>query len=132
MTSDSPLKNKTILIVDDEPDILETVAEELDMCIVDKASKYSTALQYLRSYTYDIVILDIMGVNGFGLLKECRKRNIPAAMLTARSMDVESLNRAIRDGWNGTGFRRRATDRGRRRTIPRSSRSRRCPSSVPR
>ncbi len=41
------------------------VAEELDMCLVHKAQDYDTALQYLLSYTYDIVILDIIGgVNG--------------------------------------------------------------------
>jgi DNA-binding response OmpR family regulator len=61
----SPLLDKRVLAVDDEPDILDTVAEELDMCIVDKVGSYDTALEYLLSYTYDVVILDIMGVNGF-------------------------------------------------------------------
>ena len=69
MSSDSALKNKVILVVDDEPDVLETVEEELDMCLIHKAGDYDTALQLLLSYTYDIVILDIMGVNGFELLK---------------------------------------------------------------
>ena len=59
MKADSPLKNKHILVVDDEPDVLEFVEEELDMSLVDKASDYETALQYLQNYTYDIVILDI-------------------------------------------------------------------------
>ena len=67
MTDTSPLKDKVILVVDDEPDLLETVEEELDMCLVHKAQDYETALQYLLSYTYDVVILDIMGVNGFEL-----------------------------------------------------------------
>ena len=68
MAKESPLKDKVVLVVDDEPDVLETVADELDMCIVHKAKDYDTALQYLLSYTYDVVILDIMGVNGFELL----------------------------------------------------------------
>ena len=34
MMLESPLEEKVILVVDDEPDILETVEEELDMCIV--------------------------------------------------------------------------------------------------
>ena len=50
MTTESPLKGKTVLVVDDEPDVLETVAEELDMCLVDKAQDYNTAVQYLASY----------------------------------------------------------------------------------
>src|SRR4030042_370199 len=87
MTRESPLKDKVVLVVDDEPDVLETVADELDMCIVHKAKDYDTGLQYLLSYTYDVVILDIMGVNGFELLKtrseerrvgkECRSRGSP-------------------------------------------------------
>ena len=47
---------------------------------------------------FDLVILDIMGVDGFELLKACRGRHLPAAMLTARLIDVESINRAIREG----------------------------------
>ena len=54
MTSDGPLKDKTILVVDDEPDILEVVEEELDMAYVEKVTDYDSAIQYLRSYTYDI------------------------------------------------------------------------------
>ena len=86
MTSDSPLKGKTILIVDDEPDVLETVEEELDMSYVDKAPDFDTAVQKLRSFTYDIVILDIMGVNGFELLKESVIREFPTVMLTAHAL----------------------------------------------
>jgi len=65
MSSESPLKDKLILVVDDEPDILETVEEHLDGCQIHKATDYDTALQYILSYTYDVVILDIMGVLTF-------------------------------------------------------------------
>ena len=91
MTSDSPLKDKVVLVVDDEPDVLETIEEELDMCLVHKATDYDTALQYLLSYTYDIVILDIMGVNGFELLKTAVSRGFPTVMLTAHALSPESL-----------------------------------------
>jgi len=98
MTSESPLAHKTILVVDDEPDILETIAEELDMCTVDKASSYSKGLQFMRSYTYDIVILDIMGVNGFQLLKEAVAKGIPAVMLTAHALSPDALKKSIKLG----------------------------------
>ena len=62
MKRESPLKDKVILVVDDEPDVLEMVAEELDVALVHKAGDYETALQYLLSYTYDVVILDEIGV----------------------------------------------------------------------
>jgi DNA-binding NtrC family response regulator len=39
-----------------------------------------------------------MGVNGFALLEECQKRKMPAAMLTAHAVDVESINRSLRLG----------------------------------
>jgi len=98
MDSDSPLKGKTILVVDDEPDVLETVAEELDMCIIDKAQDYNTALQYLASYTYDIVILDIMGVNGFDLLQNAVDKGFPTVMLTAHALTTEALKKSIKLG----------------------------------
>ena len=98
MTDESPLKDKVILAVDDEPDVLETVEEELDMCIVHKAQDYDTALQYLLSYTYDVVILDIMGVNGFELLKTAVARGFPAVMLTAHAVTPEALKKSIKLG----------------------------------
>lgn len=98
MPDQSILEGKRILAVDDEPDVLEVIEENLPDCLLTTAGSYEQALEFIREQEYDLVILDIMGVDGFGLLEECRKRNLPAAMLTARSMDVESLNRAIRDG----------------------------------
>ena len=98
MAGESPLKDKVILAVDDEPDVLETVEEELDMCIVHKAQDYDTALQYLLSYTYDVVILDIMGVNGFELLKTAVARGFPAVMLTAHAVTPEALKKSIKLG----------------------------------
>lgn len=94
----SPLKDKMILVVDDEPDILDSVEEELDMCIVHKATNYETALQYLLSYTYDIAILDIMGVNGFELLKQSVSRGFPTVMLTAHALTPEALKKSIKLG----------------------------------
>lgn len=98
MNSDSPLRDKMILIVDDEPDVLETVEEELEMCILHKASDYETALQYLLGYTYDAVVLDIMGVNGFELLKDSVSRGFPTVMLTAHALTPEALKKSIKLG----------------------------------
>ena len=95
---ESPLEEKVILVVDDEPDILETVEEELDMCLVHKARDYETALQYLLSYTYDAVILDIMGVNGFDLLKEAVSKGYPTIMLTAHAVTPEALKQSMKLG----------------------------------
>jgi DNA-binding NtrC family response regulator len=98
MNLESPLKDKIILVVDDEPDVLDTVEEELDMCMIHKATNYDTALQHLLSYTYDAVVLDIMGVDGFELLKTSVSRGFPTLMLTAHAVTPEALKRSMRIG----------------------------------
>ena len=98
MSTDSLLKNKHVLAVDDEPDILEFVEDELEMCLIDKATNYDDALQYLQNYTYDIVILDIMGVNGFQLLHEAVSKGFPTVMLTSHALSPESLKKSIKLG----------------------------------
>ena len=95
MNEDSILKDKIVLAVDDEPDILEVVEEELDMCEVEKATNYYDGMQCLLNRTYDIVILDIMGVNGFELLKEAVAKGFPTVMLTAHALSPDSLKKAI-------------------------------------
>ena len=92
------LQDKIILIVDDEPDIVDTIAEQLDMCRVHKAKDYDSALQLLASYTFDIVILDIMGVDGFELLKNSVSRGFPAVMLTAHALTPQALKKSIKLG----------------------------------
>ena len=96
--SNSPLRGKVILVADDEPDILETVEETLSMCLIHKATDYDTALQHLLSYTYDIVILDIMGIDGFGLLKQSVSKGFPTVILTAHAFSPEFLKKSIKLG----------------------------------
>lgn len=98
MSAKSPLNDKMVLVVDDEPDVVVSVEEMLPMCIVHKAFDYDAALQLLLGYTYDIVILDIMGVNGFELLKLSVKRGFPTVMFTAHALSPESLKKSIRLG----------------------------------
>jgi CheY-like chemotaxis protein len=98
MNKKSPLKGKVVLLVDDEPDVLSTLEEMLDMCEVHKAQDFDTALQLILNNTYDVVVLDIMGVNGFELLKNSVARDFPTVMLTAHAMTPEALNESIKIG----------------------------------
>jgi DNA-binding NarL/FixJ family response regulator len=98
MAPSNLLKDKIVLIVDDEVDVTDTVEEVLDMCLVRKANDYDTARQLLMSYTFDIVVLDIMGVNGFDLLKTSVKRGFPTVMLTAYALTPEALEKSIKLG----------------------------------
>jgi len=92
------LWGRFILVVDDEPDILDTVEEQLSMCIVHKAKTKEMALELIVKNRYDIAILDIMGVDGFKILEETVKNYIPTVMLTAHALTKESLNRAAKLG----------------------------------
>jgi DNA-binding response OmpR family regulator len=98
MKAESPLKDKNILVVDDEPDVLTTVAEILDMAHVDKAGDFETGLKLIKQNTYDVAILDIMGVNGFELLKNSVARGFPSVMLTAHAVTPEALKKSIELG----------------------------------
>ena len=95
MSLESPLKGKIVLAVDDEPDILDTVEELLDKSQVVKKTNYDDAVAYLNSSRTDLAILDIMGVNGFDLLKLCVEKKIDAVMLTAHAFSIESLKKSL-------------------------------------
>lgn len=98
MQDEDVLKGKKILIVDDEPDILETLEELLDMCTIDTAPNFETAKKFLDKYTYDVAILDIMGVRGYDLLKITAQKGIPALMLTAHALSPENLVKSLKKG----------------------------------
>jgi DNA-binding NtrC family response regulator len=92
------LKGKEFLAVDDEPDVLDVITELFPDSHVTTAIDYESARQLLLTGKFDLVILDIMGVNGFALLELCKERELPAAMLTAHSITVESVNRSLKLG----------------------------------
>jgi DNA-binding response OmpR family regulator len=101
MTRSAIWKDKLVLAVDDEPDVLETIQEMLAECpdvTLHKATSFEQARQMLVSYTYDLVILDIMGVRGFELLKISTLRGFPSVMLTAHAVNPESLKKSIELG----------------------------------
>jgi len=97
--TESILNGKLILGVDDEPDVLEVLEEEIlaaaPECNFDKAISYFEAYKKLGTKNYDIVILDIMGVRGFHLLNLAIRRHLVVTMLTAHSLNPESLKRSI-------------------------------------
>jgi DNA-binding response OmpR family regulator len=96
------LINQRLLAVDDEPDVLTVIEEEISeacpKCILDKATTYEEAVEKMISWTYDLVVLDIMGVRGFDLLDLAVKRNFPVAMLTAHALTPEALKKSIEMG----------------------------------
>jgi CheY-like chemotaxis protein len=102
--SESILNDKGILAVDDEPDVLEVLKEEIlsaaPRCILETAASYEAATELMIAETYDLAILDIMGVRGFDLLQRATMRPypIPTVMLTAHAFSRESLKKSIELG----------------------------------
>jgi CheY-like chemotaxis protein len=98
MEPKTALKGKKILAVDDEPDVLEVIKEQLEVTDLITAEDFQTAKLFLDTEALDLVILDIMGVRGFELLDLARAKRLPAVMLTAHALTPESLQSAIDKG----------------------------------
>ncbi|MFZ0243228.1 MAG: response regulator [Desulfobacterales bacterium] len=92
------IQGKQILIVDDEPDILETLADELAICKVVTAATFEAAKEKLETQRFDAAILDIMGVRGYDLLRIAVSRAIPAIMLTAHALTADDFIESIKTG----------------------------------
>jgi len=94
------LKGKRILAVDDEKDVLDVLDEELEIHDVkfERAASYETAVELMTSHTYDLVILDIMGVRGFELLEKAVAGKVPVVILTAHALDAKYLKKSIELG----------------------------------
>jgi DNA-binding NtrC family response regulator len=96
--AESVLKGKKILAVDDEPDVLTVLEEEIidacPDCMFHKATTFEDASKLLDGTAYDVVILDIMGVRGFELLDIAVKKGLQVVMLTAHALSPEALKKS--------------------------------------
>ncbi|MGZ3606192.1 MAG: response regulator, partial [Thermodesulfobacteriota bacterium] len=74
----STLNGKRILAVEDDPDLLEVLEEEILAAYpdlnVEKAFTFSQAIEKMIGADYDAVILDIMSSYGFKLLELAQSR----------------------------------------------------------
>ena len=98
MNQEDLLKNKKILIVDDEPDILEALAGLLPMCQVVEAAGFEEAKALLDTQPFDLAILDIMGVEGYKLLEIANAKKVTAVMLTAHALSPGSIVKSYKEG----------------------------------
>lgn len=101
-------ENRTILVVDDDPAILEMhariVQSHLPDCRVLRASNGRIALELMQQGPPALVLLDLMmpELDGMGVLKAMqeneRTRGIPVVVLTAQRLtqeDMARLNRGV-------------------------------------
>ncbi len=90
---------KTILVIDDEKDIVELVSYNLkkEGFAVDAAYDGETALKKIRSAPYELIVLDLMlpGVQGLELCRIIRNdpaiADTPIVMLTAKGEEVDKV-----------------------------------------
>lgn len=86
------IMSKTILVVDDEPDILLTIAQTLEMYgyIVIKAGNGKKCIEKLSQQKPDLVLLDIMmpEISGWDVAAKIKEnpdwKEIPIVFLTAK------------------------------------------------
>ena len=95
---ESLLKGKRILAVDDEEDILESIIDILEESVIDTALDFESASKKIQAGKYDLVILDIMGVNGLQLLEESVEQGLPTVVLTAHALNPTTLMESIQKG----------------------------------
>jgi len=98
MSVKSLLQNKKVLVVDDEKDVLEVLEDLLSMCKVSSASSFEEAKKLLETQKFDIVVLDIMGVDGYALLQIAKRKGMPAVMLTGHAFNPPNLVKSIKGG----------------------------------
>jgi CheY-like chemotaxis protein len=98
MADKSLLEGKRILVVDDESDVLDSLADLLFECRVTRASSFEDAKDLLENQYFDMAILDIMGVNGYELLEICNEKRVIAVMLTAYAMTPEDIKKSYDNG----------------------------------
>ena len=96
MTEPEREQDKTILVVDDEPRIIEAVGMNLELegYQVSGASNGYEALQKLTEELPDLVILDVMmpETDGFETLREIREvSTVPVIMLTVRGEEIDKV-----------------------------------------
>ena len=92
------LENKRILIVDDEPDVLDTLEDLLSMCQIERATTFEDAKKLIESEYFDIAVLDIMGVDGYKLLELANNKEMIAVMLTAHALSPDNVVKSYKEG----------------------------------
>jgi DNA-binding response OmpR family regulator len=97
--NDNPMSKSTILVIDDEPDLVELVRYNLvrDGFEVACASDGRAGLQSARYYKPDLVVLDVMmpNIDGLEVCKQLRADSrtsgVPIILLTAKSAEADRI-----------------------------------------
>jgi two-component system OmpR family response regulator len=97
MTTSQSAGEARLLVVDDEPNILELLSASLRFAGFDvaTASNGSEALRVAASYRPDLIVLDVMmpGIDGFEVVRRLRKeeQRVPVLFLTAKDSTEDKI-----------------------------------------
>lgn len=95
---DSIMKNKSVLAVDSQMDLLQTLEEKIlsacPGCRLDMATTFEDGRQLMLLLTYDLVISDIMNTPGCDLIDLAASRNFPILVLSDNGSSDEDLNKS--------------------------------------
>ncbi len=70
----------------------------LSDCDVVKAGSFEEAKKCFETQSFDMAVLDIMGVNGYELLDIAVAKKVTAVMLTAHALSPEDTMKSFRGG----------------------------------
>ena len=109
----APVDRPRVLVADDDPDVLDTLAEILAMtdCAVDTVADGRTAVERLRVSFYHLVVTDLMmpGLDGIAVSREAKRLwpAIKVIIVTAypsQSTAIDAVNIGV-DGYVTKPFR---------------------------
>lgn len=85
------MKNKKILVIDDEPDILDLFTRVLKEYTVETAENEKTALKLLSIENFDLIFMDVIipNVNTIDLFKTIRKIRPKSKIIIITGFAVE-------------------------------------------
>lgn len=103
MITEQKQKQHRIIVVDDDPDVCETLSDilELEGFTVATAGNGIQALELIHDNAFDLILLDVRMpvMDGIETLKRIRE-NIPVLMISAFG-DDESIRNAMDNGARG-------------------------------
>ena len=97
ITDTAPAKEARLLVVDDEPNILELLSASLRFAGFDvaTAANGNDALRVAAAYQPDLLVLDVMmpGLDGFEVVRRLRKdaQHVPVLFLTAKDATEDKV-----------------------------------------
>ncbi len=96
-------KGKIRVVLADDHHMVRAGIRELlegagDVQVIAEAGDGEEAETAIERQRPDVAVLDIMGVNGYDLLKIAKSRNIPALMFTAHALSEKDLKKSATEG----------------------------------